>query len=68
MNSKAVVKKVAKSDNMFEIKLTVTKGELLALKHGMQYCGQTMSAVGADVSQYIENALNTCPETRNIDD
>lgn len=44
------------SDNMFNVHMCLTKGELLALKHAADAYG-TVSPVGADIAAFINNAV-----------
>lgn len=66
MSSKAVIKVPKGRTQMFEIKLTLTAGELMSLRNGMKAYGEAGSNVGADVGGYVQNAIDACPEAKNF--
>lgn len=54
--SKCVIKKKAKTDNIYIVTFEVTKGQMLAIRNGMEYYSN-LSPVGADVFEYTKNAF-----------
>lgn len=56
---KAQIESFEEDSNLFIVKMCLTKGELLALRNGIEDYAER-SPVGKDVSAYINNAFETC--------
>lgn len=51
------VKKNTKKHNEFAVKMTLTEGALLALKHSLQYGEQAGSAISGDLLSFLTPAM-----------
>ena len=55
MSSKAKIKKIVKSHNEYEVKFNLTLGEVMTIKHALEYYTQ-VSPIADDIRCYLRNA------------
>lgn len=56
---KIEVKKNTKKFNEFAVKMTLTEGALLAMKHSLEYGAQAGSAISADLLSFLKPAMES---------